>query len=194
MKAATEMSEKGNPKDDSPFVEGKESDEKLPAHGKEDSEELGKPSGSRAGNAAALSAPKVDPSSFFDTMEESDILMGRGKRTNNRPANTHLRERAEDQALSYARLTTKKEKREFSRKFIDEIESTGARFVEAASVSYNGSYKTAYSIVPRNVVEVKIKQLLRDRAAIILAQNQKDSLTDRAPSIGRTPTRTSMPT
>ncbi len=117
---------------------------------------------------------KDDAAVIVDELVETDILMGRGKRANARKGNVMLRQAAEAKAMQYASLTTKRDKRKFARDFIADIEATGARFLEAVSVSHEDSYKTAYQPVDRTVVEVKVKQLLRDRAAILLASKNED--------------------
>lgn len=104
-------------------------------------------------------------------LKETDILLGRGKRTNNRPGNTRFRELAEAQSQVYSSAKTKQAKRTIARQFVKEIESTGARFLRPVSISYEGSYKTAYEVVDKETIEIKVKQLMRDRSAVVNHRN-----------------------
>lgn len=106
--------------------------------------------------------------SLVYNLRDVDILLGRGKRNNNREANMRLRQMAEDRADDYMQAEGKQEKAIVAELMIQDIQSNGARFLKPVSVpdNGNGTYRRAYEVVNPSVVAIKIKQLLRDRSAI----------------------------
>lgn len=104
---------------------------------------------------------------LITTPRDEDILMGRGKRNSDRLGNVRLRKLAEEKALLYSQAQSKKQKHEFARAFIADVEASGARFLAAVSVPVNGTVATKYRPADQCTVETKIKQLLRDRLFLI---------------------------
>lgn len=97
-----------------------------------------------------------------------DVVLGRGSKISSHPGNIRFRELAKEKAPKYNGCKSKVDKKAIAKELVQEIESSGARFlrpITAVSKNDEDEIRSAYELVSNETKMTKAAQKLRECAA-----------------------------
>lgn len=95
---------------------------------------------------------------------EQDILLGRGKRSNNWPGNIRFRRLVDAQQNAYMTASDDVTRDAIAYEIANTIERQGGRFLRETVVDLDGAPRSAWVVVEGATIRTKVKQALRDSA------------------------------
>lgn len=139
-----------------------------------------------------MKSAKVDDSKpaardLVHSIQEQDILLGRGVRVNSRPANVEFRKLCQEQTARYIACDTYDGKDEIVAEIEAAVESSGGRFLRPV-IGQSGTYE----IADKGRVRAKIKQAIRDQKALLLEAAQAQTVEQKMASCQQRLSRSSL--
>lgn len=97
---------------------------------------------------------------YVETIRDTDILCGRGGRSNHHPGNKRYRHVISEMKLSYKKMETKSVKTDLSRTIVDHVCKYGGRFIKKEGTTGR------YYVLTRGEARKKTSQALRESKAL----------------------------
>lgn len=97
---------------------------------------------------------------YVDTIRDTDVLCGRGGRSNHHPGNKRYRHVISEMKLSYKKMETKSVKTDLSRAIVDHVCKYGGRFIKKEEATGR------YYVLTRGEARKKTSQALRESKAL----------------------------
>lgn len=115
-----------------------------------------------ANNESVEQSPSVDetPIMYIDTIQEWDVLCGRGGRSNHHPGNKRYRHVVSEMKMMYRRSEAKAIKTDLSRAIVEHCCNYGGRFIK------NDSKSGRYYVLTKAEARKKTSQALRETKAL----------------------------
>jgi hypothetical protein len=95
-------------------------------------------------------------------VSERDVLLGRGKRSNNWPGNIRFRKLVDAEQNAYMTASDDITRDAIAFEIANAIERQGGRFLRETVVEVNGVPRSAWMVVEGAAIRTKVKQALRD--------------------------------
>jgi hypothetical protein len=113
-------------------------------------------------NELVEESPSVDetPTMYIDTIQEWDVLCGRGGRSNHHPGNKRYRHVVSEMKMMYRRSEAKAIKTDLSRAIVEHCCNYGGRFIK------NDSKSGRYYVLTKAEARKKTSQALRETKAL----------------------------
>jgi hypothetical protein len=120
------------------------------------------------GCCLATTAPRFVTRNMTDNdvvdVAEHDVLLGRGKRSNNWPGNIRFRKLVDAEQNAYMTASDDTTRDAIAFEIANAIERQGGRFLRETVVEVNGAPRSAWMVVEGATIRTKVKQALRDSA------------------------------
>lgn len=102
------------------------------------------------------------PGALVSSLDDHDIVFGRGKKTNNLRGNIAFRKLVATKANDYE-ICDSQRRNELAQEVIAQVHAMGGRFLHPVSAKNGrGEYVTAWEIVSDEKAAIKVKQAIRD--------------------------------
>ena len=108
------------------------------------------------GNSSRSTSPVQQRKVYVDTIRDTDVLCGRGGRSNHHPGNKRYRYVISDMKTSYKKTEAKSNKTDLSRAIVEHVCQYGGRFIKKEQMTGR------YYVLTRGEARKKTSQALRE--------------------------------